>query len=339
MPRVSAPKVAPPSDDIFVERVFELRKGRKQTKVIARFAKPVSDRRDFRCEFQIAGLLDTAIGGNAAGVDGVQALQLAMQAATIALLSSRAYQSGRLTYLGSHDLGMPLPSGSGFLTRWDLEARRVASQSRASGDGGARARREMLAERSTAPASGPADAPVLVERELELRPRRKVLVRFRQPVRNRRGFFGCAFQIEGLPGKPPSRNGMLGTDGVEALHNAMQLAMVYVLSSRAYQRGRLTWIGMYDLGLPVFEEVAPLIRRDLDAARFARELMVPPETRARERMQRLRDDPEALASYNAMLEELGRATGSKLPQVSPARVRGRAAPTRPPGRRAKGRAP
>ncbi len=78
MPRVSAPKVTPNPDWVVLEREFELRKGRKQTKVLARFGTPVADRRDFRCQFQIAGLLDKPVPGEAFGVDGFQALELAI---------------------------------------------------------------------------------------------------------------------------------------------------------------------------------------------------------------------------------------------------------------------
>jgi len=341
MPRVSAPKVAPNLDWVVVEREFELRKGRKQTKVLARFGKPVRGRRDFRCEFQIAGLLDKPIAGQGFGVDGVQALELAMQAATIELLSSRAYQSGRLTFFGSHDLRMPLPRRTRFLTRWDLEAKRIAKQSRAGSDSSARAHRSVFAEGPTGTAIRAGDAPVIVERDLELRrgrKRTKVRLRFRQPVRHRHGF-GCAFHIEGLLDKPPSRSGMSGTDGIEALHNAMKLAMVYILSSRAYQRGRLTWCEMYDLGLPVPEEIAPLIRQDLNAARFAQAMMVPPATRAAQLRQHLRKHPDLRRDFDAMVAELKQATGSTM-ATRGAEHPGSRSTTKPPrDRRATGRTP
>ncbi len=224
---------------------------------------------------------------------------------------------------------MPLPKGMSFLTRWDLESRRVAEESRS--DAGrkrsARAYKAMLAARPAGTAILSADAPVIVERELELRRgrrRTKVLVRFRQPVRNRYGF-ACAFQIEGLLDKPPSRNGMLGTDGIEALRNAMQLAMVYILSSQAYQRGRLTWCETYDLGLPVHEEIAPLIRRDLDASRFARERMEPPGKRSASFFEHVRKDPEALKDFNAMINEVNLATGSKFAPLAADRSSSRSA--------------
>ena len=69
---------------------------------------------------------------------------------------------------------------------------------------------------------------------------------------------------------------MLGGDPIESLRNAMRLAMVYIVSSPAYQRGQVTWLGsMYDLGMPIFEEVEPLIRKDLHAKAIAEVMMVP----------------------------------------------------------------
>ena len=35
--------------------------------------------------------------------------------------------------------------------------------------------------------------------------------------------------------------------------------MVYIVSSSAYQRGQLTWLGMYDLGMPIFEDGMPIL--------------------------------------------------------------------------------
>lgn len=125
--------------------------------------------------------------------------------------------------------------------------------------------------RSKYPFGGSAKAPFVVERELELRKGRKtsvVCVRFRAPVPTRLGYW-CGLQIDGLLDRPPGRTGILGTDSLDALHNAMQVATCYLLASDAYQQGRLTWLGQFDLHLPVKDEIVPLIRKDLEAARLA----------------------------------------------------------------------
>jgi hypothetical protein len=89
----------------------------------------------------------------------------------------------------------------------------------------------------------------------------------------------CAFKIDGLLAKPHARTGMGGDDPIESLRNAMRLAMVYMVSSSAYQRGQLTWLGMHDLGMPILEDAEPLIRKDLHAKAMAELLMNPPRLR------------------------------------------------------------
>ena len=76
---------------------------------------------------------------------------------------------------------------------------------------------------------------------------------------------------------------IVGGDPIESLKNAMQLAMVYMVSSSAYQRGQLSWLDMYDLGMPILEEVEPLIRKDLHAKAMAGLLMKPPSMRPKAR--------------------------------------------------------
>jgi hypothetical protein len=52
---------------------------------------------------------------NACGVDGVQALMLAMKSVNSALKESDLYKSGKLTYAGQYDLDLPPSWGEGQL--------------------------------------------------------------------------------------------------------------------------------------------------------------------------------------------------------------------------------
>ena len=67
---------------------------------------------DFICRYTITWP-DGAHAGHAGGVDGLQALQLALQGAHLNLLGLRGTQlEGPVTWLGSADLGLPLPSAA-----------------------------------------------------------------------------------------------------------------------------------------------------------------------------------------------------------------------------------
>ena len=109
----------------------------------------------------------------------------------------------------------------------------------------------------------PRIGPVIVERDLELsmkgRKKKKVSVRFGKPLLVPGYDFGCVYEIDGLETKPITRR-IFGVDGVQALDLAMKMAMVDLLCSKAYQEGRLTWLGSGDLGLPVMDEFRDLIR-------------------------------------------------------------------------------
>lgn len=90
----------------FIERQFELSDG---AQVVVRFHEPVADQDDFRCDYEIAWS-DAARKSHGFGVDAVQALLMAMQKAHIDLLASAHAKAGKLTWLGNHDLGLPLPA-------------------------------------------------------------------------------------------------------------------------------------------------------------------------------------------------------------------------------------
>src|SRR5262245_27253381 len=112
---------------------------------------------------------------------------------------------------------------------------------------------------------------MMLERELELRQGRrkaKVYLRFGEPRLVGRDF-RCIYQIEGLDDEPRVRVSY-GVDGVQALWLAMQVAMTELVASLAYQQGRLTWLGRYDLGLPVMDEIRGLVRKDAKPPRRRR---------------------------------------------------------------------
>ena len=102
-------------DGVFIERRMELGEA---SEVVLRFAFPVEHGQDFRCQYDImwsSGIHSTRIFF---GVDAVQALILAMKAAHSELLASTEARSGQLQWLGTPDLGLPLPDG---LTPKDFE--------------------------------------------------------------------------------------------------------------------------------------------------------------------------------------------------------------------------
>lgn len=64
----------------------------------------MSGSEDFRCAYRIEGLWAAARGMEIYGVDSLQALMLALQAAISDLETSEAFLDGRLTFLGSRSL-------------------------------------------------------------------------------------------------------------------------------------------------------------------------------------------------------------------------------------------
>lgn len=91
---------------VFAERHFELS---DSSPVVVRFSEPVADRGDYRCDYVITGL-DRIHKSHAFGVDGVQALYLAMELAHVDLLASKQAKAGELRWMGQRDLGLPLPA-------------------------------------------------------------------------------------------------------------------------------------------------------------------------------------------------------------------------------------
>src|SRR5262245_12315770 len=70
--------------------------------------RPRRDGRDYRCEFAIVGLGPPRVYA-AMGVDSTQALLLALQRVGTILCTSAAGKEGRLRWLGSSELGFPVP--------------------------------------------------------------------------------------------------------------------------------------------------------------------------------------------------------------------------------------
>jgi hypothetical protein len=91
--------------EVFIQRQFELATG---SEVFVRFHRPAPDDDDFRCNYEIIWP-DRKRASYAVGVDEVQALILAIQKAHVDLLSSPEADRGELSWLGSPDLGLPLP--------------------------------------------------------------------------------------------------------------------------------------------------------------------------------------------------------------------------------------
>jgi len=109
-------------------------------------------------------------------------------------------------------------------------------------------------------------ASVIAERELRLvtkaRRRKKVLVRLGRPRLFPEGTnFYCAYQIVGLEeGDRKSWGG--GADSMQALYLTLQKIMIDLVHTPAYQEGRLSWEGTFDLGLPVIEPLRAHLRQD-----------------------------------------------------------------------------
>ena len=87
----------------FIERRIELG---ESSEVLIRFHRPVQDGADFRCDYEILWP-GRKHAFHAFGIDGVQALFLAMKMVHSKLLASPAGKRGQLRWLGSNDLGLP----------------------------------------------------------------------------------------------------------------------------------------------------------------------------------------------------------------------------------------
>jgi hypothetical protein len=90
---------------VVASRTFALNGEEKVTVLIGKPEK-FPDEDDYFCPYQIVGVGSERVR-HAAGVDAVQALQLAMQMIGADLSASK--QSGKLTWLGDDELGFSTP--------------------------------------------------------------------------------------------------------------------------------------------------------------------------------------------------------------------------------------
>lgn len=97
----------------YVERVFEAPTG----PVVAQFDKPyLSTGGEYRCRWRLLGL-GPERSTEIAGIDGIQALLLAMRNLDSTLRQSEEFKAGRLTYLDQSDLDLPPTWNTGPLSR------------------------------------------------------------------------------------------------------------------------------------------------------------------------------------------------------------------------------
>lgn len=95
----------------YVERRFQSARG----EVLAHFETPyLAPSGEFRCRWRISWP-DCEHSREAAGIDGIQSLMLAMQTVRMELVESELYRAGNLTYLDQSDLDLPPSWGIGPL--------------------------------------------------------------------------------------------------------------------------------------------------------------------------------------------------------------------------------
>ncbi|MBB5716783.1 DUF6968 family protein [Sphingomonas aerophila] len=89
----------------FVERIFE--DGEREVR--CRFFTPQQQPTgEYRCAWTLTWAGETK-SHSAHGIDGVQALLLAMRVVHTELVDSESYRAGRFTYLQQRDLDLPPP--------------------------------------------------------------------------------------------------------------------------------------------------------------------------------------------------------------------------------------
>lgn len=91
------------SEDAFVERQFD---NNGQAVICRFFAPTLEPAGEYKCRWTIAWGEKTR-QRHTCGIDGMQALLLAMRTVHTELIHSDAYAAGQLTYLEEADLGLP----------------------------------------------------------------------------------------------------------------------------------------------------------------------------------------------------------------------------------------
>ncbi len=94
---------------ILAERILELddTSGRRLVTVLIGLPRNIPGALDFFCPYQVLGLGDCAVR-YAEGVDGAQAVYLAMEALGALLAATPEARSGSLTWYGERTLGFPI---------------------------------------------------------------------------------------------------------------------------------------------------------------------------------------------------------------------------------------
>lgn len=99
------------SDELFVERKFES----GDNVIVVQFLQPtLATGGEYQCRWAILWP-DRIQKRYACGIDGIQALMLAMRSVHSELMESDLYKSGKLTYLEQYDLDLPPAWGDGQL--------------------------------------------------------------------------------------------------------------------------------------------------------------------------------------------------------------------------------
>lgn len=94
---------------VLAERTLDLDVNgrRREVKVLLGAPQPLPGSSDYFCPWQILGLNDSTVR-YAGGVDGAQAMYLAMEAVGTLLASCPEARAGRLTWYGERALGFPV---------------------------------------------------------------------------------------------------------------------------------------------------------------------------------------------------------------------------------------
>ena len=94
---------------VLAERVLDLEgdAGRRVVTVLIGVPRNIPSSPDFFCPYQVLGLADPAVR-YAEGVDGAQAVYLAMEAVGTRLAATPEAREGRLTWYGEPALGFPI---------------------------------------------------------------------------------------------------------------------------------------------------------------------------------------------------------------------------------------
>jgi hypothetical protein len=101
------------NDELFAERLLSLN---NQRVVVRVFAPTLERGGEYRCAWQIEWPNRTGRLA-ACGIDGIQALMLALRSLHSDLVESDEYRTGQLTYLDQHDLDLPPTWGDGPLNK------------------------------------------------------------------------------------------------------------------------------------------------------------------------------------------------------------------------------